>query len=360
MDNLRRIIQSRRQAPRPRKAAPGSDSSEKSPETQKSTVACSPSPKRNPCPQPERTPLDPSKETSFPPIEDVKKRLRKLDLPVTLFGESESERWERLRKAEMAVTSQVLGHGGGSREWSAALEELARGEGADVYGKSSRWKAKILTLFDESRRLEAHPLGSGASLEQFRLIEAERGTVKDRERGPELRFEDTEEMRRFRGIKPEAERAPTLPANMVALWVLRRLFREWQLALALAPDAAEVGTMLQSKFFIAPLLRRLRRDVLDQDVSEKLAKMCRCVLAREYREAEEVFFRITVGNNPWPLGVTAVGIHERKGRAKIFTDNIEHPLDEEEVRRYSQAVYRLITFAKKRFPPQPKAKPSSE
>ena len=31
---------------------------------------------------------------------------------------------------------------------------------------------------------------------------------------------------------------------------------------------------------------------------------------------------LSIGNAPWPIGVTMVGIHERSGRAKIFTSEI--------------------------------------
>jgi len=28
---------------------------------------------------------------------------------------------------------------------------------------------------------------------------------------------------------------------------------------------------------------------------------------------------LAIGNAPWPIGVTMVGIHERSGRARIFS-----------------------------------------
>jgi len=28
---------------------------------------------------------------------------------------------------------------------------------------------------------------------------------------------------------------------------------------------------------------------------------------------------VAIGNAPWPIGVTMVGIHERSGRARIFS-----------------------------------------
>lgn len=38
--------------------------------------------------------------------------------------------------------------------------------------------------------------------------------------------------------------------------------------------------------------------------------------------ANSNYMDLAIGNAPWPIGVTMVGIHERSGRAKIFTSQI--------------------------------------
>lgn len=43
---------------------------------------------------------------------------------------------------------------------------------------------------------------------------------------------------------------------------------------------------------------------------------------REYLRANDVYLRLAIGNAPWPMGVTAVGIHERSGREKLFTNRV--------------------------------------
>jgi pre-mRNA-splicing factor 18 len=45
------------------------------------------------------------------------------------------------------------------------------------------------------------------------------------------------------------------------------------------------------------------------------------------------------------MGVTMVGIHERTGRAKIFSSQIAHILNDETQRKYIQSIKRLITFS---------------
>ena len=50
------------------------------------------------------------------------------------------------------------------------------------------------------------------------------------------------------------------------------------------------------------------------------------------------------------MGVTNVGIHERAGRTKLFESSSAHILNDEETRKYIQAVKRLLTFAQNHMP----------
>ncbi len=45
---------------------------------------------------------------------------------------------------------------------------------------------------------------------------------------------------------------------------------------------------------------------------------------------------MSIGNSPWPIGVTMVGIHARTGREKIFSQSIAHVLNDETQRKYIQ------------------------
>ena len=51
------------------------------------------------------------------------------------------------------------------------------------------------------------------------------------------------------------------------------------------------------------------------------------------------------GNNPWPIGVTSVGIHERSAREKIshVMNGAAHIMNDEATRKYLQA--RPMAFA---------------
>ena len=45
---------------------------------------------------------------------------------------------------------------------------------------------------------------------------------------------------------------------------------------------------------------------------------------------------MAIGNAPWPIGVTMVGIHARTGREKISARNVAHVLNDEAQRKYIQ------------------------
>ena len=63
--------------------------------------------------------------------------------------------------------------------------------------------------------------------------------------------------------------------------------------------------------------------------------------------------KIAIGNAPWPIGVTMVGIHERSAREKIHTNSVAHVMNDETTRKLLYSVKRLVTFCQRRYPTMP-------
>jgi hypothetical protein len=67
--------------------------------------------------------------------------------------------------------------------------------------------------------------------------------------------------------------------------------------------------------------------------------------------------RLAIGNAPWPIGVTSVGIHERSAREKIShvmnTSGQAHIMNDEATRKYLQGLKRLISFVQRAYPTDP-------
>ena len=51
---------------------------------------------------------------------------------------------------------------------------------------------------------------------------------------------------------------------------------------------------------------------------------------------------MAIGNAPWPIGVTMVGIHARTGREKINDRNVAHVLNDETQRKYIQVIIDVL------------------
>ena len=55
-------------------------------------------------------------------------------------------------------------------------------------------------------------------------------------------------------------------------------------------------------------------------------------------QANDAYLQMAIGNAPWPIGVTMVGIHARTGREKIFSKHVAHVLNDETQRKYIQVT----------------------
>lgn len=73
------------------------------------------------------------------------------------------------------------------------------------------------------------------------------------------------------------------------------------------------------------------------------ALLCSCAQAmqnRNYMYANDIYLRLAIGNAPWPIGVTSVGIHERAGREKIShvmnQHGQAHIMNDEATRKFLQ------------------------
>jgi len=91
----------------------------------------------------------------------------------------------------------------------------------------------------------------------------------------------------------------------------------------------EKNVFMTSKQNLKPLIKELRKEKCEQDVLDHLYLIVSYSMFKEYVRANDVYMRLCIGNSPWPIGVTMVGIHERSGRSKINTDKVAHVLNNE-------------------------------
>lgn len=80
-----------------------------------------------------------------------------------------------------------------------------------------------------------------------------------------------------------------------------------------------IGSFRQTSEYLKPLFKLLKERKCSSEILDGLFIIIHFSLQREYVKAHDKYLELAIGNAPWPMGVTMVGIHERAGRSKIFS-----------------------------------------
>ncbi|KKK22647.1 hypothetical protein P175DRAFT_0431177 [Aspergillus ochraceoroseus IBT 24754] len=112
------------------------------------------------------------------------------------------------------------------------------------------------------------------------------------------------------------------------------------------------NAMVQSRENITPLFRKFEKADIDDSVLEHIVEIIHKAQQRRYVDANDAYLRLSIGKAAWPIGVTMVGIHERSAREKLHQgDRQAHILSDEITRKYLQSIKRCLSFAQTRWPP---------
>lgn len=269
-------------------------------------------------PQPAEAPGEARKETDKlsakrdgePPLnkKEVFRLLRAKGEPVTLFGEGDWERFDRLKQMQLEA------------------EETGAGQ-RNVFQKKMR-ELQAQTAVDDVYRYV------GADLPQAPQPAASANNVN----------QDPDEHH--------------TKENFVSTSI-RRYVTVWQSEIDAIPSEERrtrkgrdaVVRLEQTKEWLKPLHRLLLKQKLKKEVLSALHNIFLAVEEREYVKANSIYLEeLAIGNAPWPMGATMVGIHARAAREKIGEDKIAHVMNDEMTRKYIQAVKRLVTVAQRHFP----------
>ncbi|KAL1235530.1 Pre-mRNA-splicing factor 18 [Trichinella pseudospiralis] len=113
------------------------------------------------------------------------------------------------------------------------------------------------------------------------------------------------------------------------------------------------STHSQTREYLQPLFRQLKFYSVASDIREHLVNITICLLNRNYIEANNHYMQMAIGNAPWPVGVTASGIHKRPGSEKLYVRNVAHVLNDETQRKYIQGLKRLMSRCQIFYPTDP-------
>lgn len=254
---------------------------------------------------------------------EVIRRLRDRGEPTTLFGEEEIDSFRRLRHLE--ITQPEVNHGF-RNDFQEAMDEV-----------DQQYLDEILANSEISK--------------QQKTDKKEDDIIVD----DSITYEKIQEMARElgRGNKDHDH-------NVIRI-LLEFLMKMWHTQVNSYSQHDRMttnvkiarATCAQTKVYMKPLLRKLKTKTLPEDILDSLTDITKRMLNRNYIKASDAYLQMAIGNAPWPIGVTMVGIHARTGREKIFSKNVAHVMNDETQRKYIQGLKRLMTKCQEYFPTDP-------
>ncbi|GBE88452.1 pre-mRNA splicing factor [Sparassis latifolia] len=250
--------------------------------------------------------------------EETIRRLRAKGQPVRLFGESDKDRRLRLRALELIEEKDHERHGG-QNDFKKALEDVENVERLMRDRRAQEEEGR-----DKGKKRESRE-GSGSDVLDLELIRTD----------PDKLYP-------------------------VIYYALKRTLKEWEEWMDERPEHVKrttqgklaAATQRQSAEYLKPLFKLLRSRSLPADMLIRVAEIVHHMQKRQYQKANDSYLRLSIGNAPWPIGVTMVGIHERSAREKISADQVAHVLNDEVSRKYIQSLKRLLTFSQTKYPPE--------
>ncbi|XP_051830224.1 pre-mRNA-splicing factor 18-like [Antechinus flavipes] len=237
--------------------------------------------------------LDPTEEKL--PVnlsrQEIVSGLRGRGEPVRLFGETDYDAFQRLRKMEILMPEVNKGL---KNDLKAALDEVEQQHFQDIVAGE-----------DTQKDLKARE--ENTTFEEFEVLGQSLGRGDD--------YKDMDFITRFLKF-------------LLGVWTQELQAREEHVKCS-AQGKLNSAAQKQTESYLRPLFRKLQK------------------------KANEAYLQMAIGNAPWPIGVTMVGIHARTGREKIFSKHVAHVLNDETQRKFIQGLKRLMTLCQMHFSAHP-------
>lgn len=80
------------------------------------------------------------------------------------------------------------------------------------------------------------------------------------------------------------------------------------------PGKQAYSAMVQARENLRPLFKKMEQYDLPDSILEPVVEIVHAAQERRYVDANDGYLRLSIGKAAWPIGVTMVGIHERSAR----------------------------------------------
>lgn len=264
----------------------------------------------------------------------VIQRLRALGQPITLFGEDDDGRRVRLKACEKA--NLAFDHSEDHALQGSHVRKTFKGDKAGA-GEED----------EDEDDLDA------ASEDEGEGKEVNRRDPSGPQKGGDGRADNDND------VEEHVSRPPS-PEREIREWV-KMMLGEWGKYLAKRSEedkrtgSGKRETMMfkQCKDYIRPFQKLLKKKTAPYETVVHVHHIVKLCKDRQYMQACDWYVKLAIGNAPWPIGVTMVGIHARTGREKIEASKVAHVMNDELQRKYITSLKRLMTFAQEVFPTDP-------
>lgn len=257
------------------------------------------------------------------PRVEVIRKLRERGEPILLFGESEHDACKRLRKLEITAPEIVKGL---RNDFQEAMDEVDQ-----------------------------------AYLQELLATDSTGDAIKNKKTEEESTIDDTITYESILEMAKKLGRGNRDHDLNCIRTLFEFLLKQWHDQLEKVDTASKASTKnkvaratyTQTRVYVRPLLRKLKNKTIPEDILDSLIDITKMLMQRDYLKASDAYLTMAIGNAPWPIGVTMVGIHARTGREKIFSKNVAHVMNDETQRKYIQGLKRLMTKCQEFYPTDP-------
>jgi len=338
-------------------------------------------------------------------IGEVIERLREMGQPITLFGETDMQRYRRLRSDEkdahegkknpdvvmlesLHQTQQLqmlqndeAEQAADAEEEEAAAEQEAESDKEDSDAEDPQGLDELPGRARRRPPAEEEPEKSDSDAEDAGLEAAAADAGEKSDSDAEDPINPGLAAEAAAAAKP-ADPAEALPqvevdaqlmdrCDFIRAWA-RKALKAWEKELADKPEEEKKKAIIKTEMAhhrqvrrdVRPLQKRLRLYVLDDFLLGKIYTIVKFAADREYRDANEAYLDLSIGKAAWPVGIgcggsmlmeDAIGLHDRFNRMANVRD-IAFALNDDVTRKYVQALKRLMNVAARYWPAEDPSK----
>ncbi|KAF8563392.1 hypothetical protein P879_10870 [Paragonimus westermani] len=294
------------------------------------------------------------------PRKEVVRILRERNQPIRLFGESDYDTFQRLKRLQLLEPESK----GMRNDLIAALDKVDDAEDEEFYSSGRGRTAAdaqsgdtpVSDVKTKETVLDAEEI-ERMKMDLARFVVYREGTATDDATSTVVAISKLTPVT----ITADLEEGFREKVTDHVLRYLKFLLSKWGHALNARPKEEKLSysgkiasaTYTQTVEYVKTLLRALQERCCRDDILDSLVKIITLMMDGNYLKANDAYLELAIGNAPWPLGVTNHGIHSRTAQEKIHAKNVAHVLNDETQRKYIQAIKRLMTQCQKFFPSDP-------